>query len=99
MLPVIAIIGRPNVGKSTLFNYLTRTRSALVADEKGVTRDRQYGEGSFEDRPFIVIDTGGIEDQESEIQDLVRKQTWLAIEEADILFWMVDARAGLTPDD
>lgn len=99
MLPVIAIIGRPNVGKSTLFNYLTRSRSALVADEKGVTRDRQYGEGSYEDHRFIIIDTGGIEDQESEIQDLVRKQTWLAIEEADILFWMVDARAGLTPDD
>lgn len=99
MLPVIAIIGRPNVGKSTLFNYLIRARTALVADEKGVTRDRQYGEGSYEERPFIVIDTGGIEDATSEIQDLVRKQTWLAIEEADILFWLVDARSGLTADD
>lgn len=99
MLPVIAIVGRPNVGKSTLFNYLTRSRNALVADERGVTRDRQYGEGSIDDRTFIVIDTGGIENQSTEFKDLVRKQTEAAIAEANIVFWLVDARTGLTSED
>lgn len=99
MLPVIAIVGRPNVGKSTLFNYLTRTRDALVANEPGVTRDRQYGEGSFEERRFIVIDTGGLEDIQNEIHQQISQQTWAALTEAEIIFWVTDARAGLTPVD
>ncbi|HVV68038.1 MAG TPA: ribosome biogenesis GTPase Der [Gammaproteobacteria bacterium] len=99
MIPVIAIIGRPNVGKSTLFNYLTRSRTALVADEPGVTRDRQYGEGLFNERPFIVIDTGGMEQDEKNLETLMLKQTWAAIEEANVIFWVVDARVGLTPGD
>lgn len=99
MIPVIAIIGRPNVGKSTLFNYLTRSRTALVADEPGVTRDRQYGEGLFNERPFIVIDTGGMEQDEKNLETLMLKQTWAAMEEANVIFWVVDARQGLTPGD
>ncbi len=99
MLPVIAIIGRPNVGKSTLFNYLTRSRTALVADEPGVTRDRQYGEGNLDNNPFIVIDTGGMEQDEANLQSLMLKQTWAAIAEANVVFWVVDARVGLTPGD
>jgi len=99
MIPVIAIIGRPNVGKSTLFNYLTRTRDALVADEPGVTRDRQYGEGTFEDKHFIVIDTGGLEDTDNKIHTQISQQALLAITEADIIFWVTDARAGFTAVD
>ncbi len=99
MIPVIAIIGRANVGKSTLFNYLTRSRKALVADEPGVTRDRQYGEGEYESRPFIVIDTAGIhpssKDTQSELQKLMTEQSWAAVAEADLIFWLVDAREGL----
>jgi len=99
MLPVIAIVGRPNVGKSTLFNYLTRSRDALVANEPGVTRDRQYGEGSFEDQHFIVIDTGGLEDTQNEIHQQISQQTFTALEEAEVVFWVVDARTGLTTVD
>lgn len=99
MLPVIAIVGRPNVGKSTLFNYLTRSRDALVANEPGVTRDRQYGEGIFENQTFIVIDTGGLEDKENEIHQEISQQTTTALEEAEIIFWVVDARAGFTTID
>lgn len=102
MTPVIAIVGRPNVGKSTLFNYLTRSRDALVADQPGVTRDRQYGEGSFDDVLFIAIDTGGIENKNtktSNLQALMLEQTAKALEEANIIFWVVDARSGLTPED
>jgi GTP-binding protein len=96
MLPVIAIAGRPNVGKSTLFNYLTRARDALIANEPGVTRDRQYGEGRIENQHYIVIDTGGLEDTGNEIYDQISQQTFIALEEADIIFWVTDARAGLT---
>jgi GTP-binding protein len=99
MLPVIALVGRPNVGKSTLFNYLTRSRDALVANEPGVTRDRQYGKGSFENHPFIVVDTGGLEDTQNEIFDQISQQTFAALEEADIVFWVTDARAGFTSTD
>jgi GTP-binding protein len=99
MLPSIAIVGRPNVGKSTLFNYLTRSRDALVANEPGVTRDRQYGEGVFAERRFIVIDTGGLEDTENEIHQEISQQTSAALEEAQIIFWVTDARAGLTVID
>ena len=100
MLPVLTIIGRPNVGKSTLFNYLTQTRAAIVADMPGVTRDRQYGEGSFDERRFIVVDTGGLmEVEDAEMSDHIDLQTAQAIEEATVIFFMVDAKAGLTAAD
>jgi GTP-binding protein len=100
MLPVIAIVGRPNVGKSTLFNRLTRTRDALVADLPGVTRDRLYGQGQFENRTFVVIDTGGLtENKHDTIEQLVAQQAWQAVTESDIVLFLVDARAGLTTAD
>lgn len=99
VVPVIAIVGRPNVGKSTLFNQLTRTRNALVVDLPGVTRDRQYGEGRVGEKSFIVIDTGGIGNVEGDIDSLMAGQSWTAIQEADIVFFMVDGRSGLTPTD
>lgn len=99
LVPVIAIVGRPNVGKSTLFNQLTRTRDALVVDLPGVTRDRQYGQGRVGDKPFVVIDTGGIGHEEEDIDSLMSGQSWLAIQEADIVFFMVDGRSGLIPTD
>ncbi|MCH9643396.1 MAG: ribosome biogenesis GTPase Der [Gammaproteobacteria bacterium] len=100
MLPVLTIIGRPNVGKSTLFNYLTQTRAALVSDMPGVTRDRQYGEGVYEGKPFIVVDTGGIaEPDDPTMAALTDKQVDQAIEEADVLLFMVDAHDGLTAAD
>jgi GTP-binding protein len=99
MIPVIALVGRPNVGKSTLFNRLTRTRDALVADYAGLTRDRKYGEGTFEERRFIVIDTGGISGEEEGIDSMMAGQSLLAIEEADIVFFILDSRAGLHPAD
>lgn len=99
MIPVIAIVGRPNVGKSTLFNGLTRTREALVVDLPGVTRDRQYGEGKVGNRPFIVIDTGGLGEEVNEVYFLTEKQAWQAVSEADIVLFLVDARSGLTPAD
>ncbi|PHQ80183.1 MAG: ribosome biogenesis GTPase Der [Coxiella sp. (in: Bacteria)] len=100
MLPVIAIIGRPNVGKSTLFNYLTKTRDALVIDMPGVTRDRQYGEGRVGDREYIVVDTGGIaEPDDPEMSAMTDEQVKQAIQEADRLLFMVDAKDGLTAAD
>lgn len=99
MLPVIAIVGRPNVGKSTLFNRLTRTRDALIVDEPGVTRDRQYGEGCIDEQRFIVIDTGGIGEATLDIEHLTEAQSRLAMQEADILLFMVDAKSGVTSAD
>ncbi len=100
MLPVIALVGRPNVGKSTLFNRLTRSRDALVADFPGLTRDRQYGEGRVGPRPYIVIDTGGFEPVKSQgIVKEMASQAELAIEEADVVIFVTDARSGLTPHD
>lgn len=100
MKPVIALIGRPNVGKSTLFNRLTRTRDALVADMPGLTRDRHYGEGRVGERPFLVIDTGGFEPVAKEgIMHEMAKQTKQAVAEADVVIFMVDGRQGLTPHD
>ena len=102
MKSVIAIVGRPNVGKSTLFNLLTRSRNALVADRPGVTRDRQYGFGSYQGRGFILVDTGGLgrKDKDLEnISNLISDQSLLAIEEADVLIWLVDGRDGLTSED
>jgi GTPase len=100
MLPVITIIGRPNVGKSTLFNCLTQTRDALVADFPGVTRDRQYGRGVLGGRPYLVVDTGGIvEAAHPEMARQVEKQVRQAIEEADRILFLVDAQVGLTSAD
>ena len=99
MLPVIALVGRPNVGKSTLFNRLTRSRDALVADLPGLTRDRKYGEGRMGEREYIVVDTGGISGDETGIDTLMAAQSLQAIDEADIVLFLVDARAGLNPAD
>ena len=99
MLPVIALVGRPNVGKSTLFNQLTRSRDALVADFAGLTRDRKYGEARLGDRPFIVIDTGGISGDEAGIDQAMAGQSMTAIEEADAVLMLVDAREGLNAAD
>lgn len=102
MKPVIAIIGRPNVGKSTLFNRLTGSRAALVADEPGVTRDRQYGHGTFNEHTFILIDTGGLEDgslADPVLAGIVSKQSLQAAREADAVIWVVDGRDGLTIAD
>jgi GTP-binding protein len=100
MKPVIALVGRPNVGKSTLFNRLTRSRDALVADLPGLTRDRHYGEGRVGDRPFLVIDTGGFEPVAKEgIMHEMALQTRQAVAEADVVVFIVDGRQGLTPHD
>lgn len=99
MKPVIALVGRPNVGKSTIFNRLTRSRDALVADYAGLTRDRIYGTVREENLDFILIDTGGLTDQSDNMSDLMRKQARLAIEEADLVLFIVDGRAGLMPTD
>lgn len=97
MIPIIAIVGRPNVGKSTLFNCLTKSRAALVADQPGFTRDRKYGEGKIGEKPYIVIDTGGLEGDEK--TGVVTQQTMLAIKEADAVLFVVDGRSGLTSAD
>ena len=99
MRPVIALVGRPNVGKSTLFNRLTRSRDAIVANMPGLTRDRQYGEGELEGKSFIVTDTGGITGYEDGIDSKMASQSHLAINEASVCLVLVDAKDGLTPDD
>lgn len=100
MKPVIALVGRPNVGKSTLFNRLTRSRDALVADLPGLTRDRHYGEGRVGERPFLVIDTGGFEPVAKDgIMHEMAKQTKQAVAEADMVIFIVDGRQGMTPHD
>lgn len=99
MMPVVALVGRPNVGKSTLFNRLTRTRDALVADFPGLTRDRKYGKAEVAGYEFIVIDTGGIDGSESGIESAMAEQALLAIEEADVVLFLVDARAGMMAAD
>ncbi len=99
MIPVIALIGRPNVGKSTLFNVFTRSRNAIVADEPGLTRDRQYGIGERGNKTFIVVDTGGLSGDRQELDDLMARQTRLAMEEANEILFIVDAREGLTSGD
>ncbi|OOF68322.1 ribosome biogenesis GTPase Der [Rodentibacter caecimuris] len=98
-MPVVALVGRPNVGKSTLFNRLTRTRDALVADFPGLTRDRKYGQANIAGYDFIVIDTGGIDGTEEGVEEKMAEQSLLAIEEADVVLFLVDARAGLTTAD
>ncbi len=99
MLPVIALVGRPNVGKSTLFNVLTGTRDAIVADIPGLTRDRQYGFGRLGPIPYVVIDTGGLVENPTGIETQMREQTERAVEEADRLIFVADVREGLTPAD
>lgn len=96
---MIALVGRPNVGKSTLFNRLTRTQNALVADFPGLTRDRQYGDVQFKKKSFIIIDTGGIGVDDLAVDALMSKQSKQALSEADVVFFMVDARTGLTNVD
>ena len=99
MIPVIALVGRPNVGKSTLFNRLTKSRDALVANYPGLTRDRKYGEGEMLGRRFMLIDTGGITGEEEGIDEAMAEQSMLAIDEADAVLFVVDSRDGLTPTD
>ncbi|KAF7276590.1 hypothetical protein GWI33_010052, partial [Rhynchophorus ferrugineus] len=99
MKPVIALIGRPNVGKSTLFNQITKSRDALVADFAGLTRDRKYGDATFQNKSFIVVDTGGIGESEQGIDSYMAEQSKTAIHEADIILFVVDARAGLLASD
>lgn len=99
MLPVVALVGRPNVGKSTLFNRLTKTRDAIVADFPGLTRDRKYGQATHNEQNFIVVDTGGIDGTEEGIETEMAEQSLLAIDEADVVLFLVDARAGLTVAD
>jgi GTP-binding protein len=100
MLPTIALVGRPNVGKSTLFNRLTRSRDALVADLPGLTRDRHYGRGRVGGKPYIVVDTGGLEPgARSGIFHEMARQSLQAVDEADVVLFLVDGREGLTPSD
>ncbi len=100
MKPTIVLVGRPNVGKSTLFNRLTRSKDALVADLPGLTRDRHYGHGRMGDKPYLVVDTGGFEPiVDSGILHEMARQTLQAVDEADAVIFLVDARTGLTPQD
>ncbi len=97
--PVVALLGRPNVGKSTLFNQLTRSRDALVADEPGLTRDRRYGIARVGERQVVLVDTGGIVDEAEGMEDAIVRQSLLALEEAALALFVVDARSGLTAAD
>ncbi len=104
MKPVFALVGRPNVGKSTLFNRLTKSRDALVADFPGLTRDRKYGQGVLgntedEGRSYLVIDTGGLSGDDAGIDEYMATQTWLAVDECSTVLFMVDGREGLTSSD
>lgn len=100
MLPIVAIVGRPNVGKSTLFNRITRSRDAIVADVPGLTRDRHYGRGRLGGKPYLVVDTGGFEPVAKEgIYHEMARQTRQAVDEADAVLFVVDTRAGLTTQD
>lgn len=99
MIPVVALVGRPNVGKSTLFNRLTKSRDALVANFAGLTRDRKYGEAEFESSKYIVIDTGGLSGEEEGIDVVMADQSLLAMEEADVVLFLVDSRDGVTSAD
>ncbi len=99
MLPVVALVGRPNVGKSTLFNALTNTRDALVADRPGVTRDRHYGVCRLGARPFVVVDTGGLTGEDDGLSGLAAKQVDAALDEAAVAVLVLDAKDGAMPDD
>jgi GTPase len=98
--PTIVIVGRPNVGKSTLFNRLTRTRDAIVADLPGLTRDRHYGKGRVGMKPYLVVDTGGLEPTDAEgVYREMARQTRQAVDEADTVLFLVDGRQGVVPQD
>ena len=99
MLPVLALVGRPNVGKSTLFNFLTRTRDALVADFPGLTRDRQYGFGRSAQGSFVLVDTGGLGASDTGLERAAESQTEIALQECDAVVFLVDGKEGLTPLD
>lgn len=99
MIPVIALVGRPNVGKSTLFNRFTKTQDALVADFPGLTRDRQYGQAQYHNKSYIVVDTGGIGVDDIAVDSLMSKQSTIALNEADVVLFIVDGRSGLTGID
>ena len=100
MKPIVAIVGRPNVGKSTLFNRLTGGMAAIIEDTPGVTRDRLYRDAEWKGIPFTVIDTGGIENNKDDIfLTQIKKQAQIAIDEADVILFIVDAKTGITIDD
>ncbi len=99
MLPVVALVGRPNVGKSTLFNRLTRSRDALVDDRPGITRDRLYGRGRIANKSYLVVDTGGIEGEEGDFTSLIKQQVAQLIEEAQVVLFVVDASHGMVNQD
>ncbi|MGB5705816.1 MAG: ribosome biogenesis GTPase Der [Arenicellales bacterium] len=99
MIPVIALVGRPNVGKSTLFNRLTKSRDAIVDGQPGVTRDRLYGRGKMGDKPFLVVDTGGLESEQSHLGAMIRQQVEQVLEEAQGVVLLVDGKDGLVPQD
>ncbi|HXT35546.1 MAG TPA: GTPase, partial [Chloroflexota bacterium] len=99
-LPIVALVGRPNVGKSTLFNRLVGRAQAIVQDEPGTTRDRNYGQTIWNDKPFLVVDTGGLDfSSDQDMGRAIRRQAEVAIEEADVIVFLVDARQGLTAMD
>ena len=98
-LPIVALVGRPNVGKSTIFNRIVGSRTAIIEDTPGVTRDRIYGEGTFNNYSFNVIDTGGIDVAKELFNDEIRVQAELAIDEADVVLFIVDGKEGITPND
>lgn len=98
-LPVLALVGRPNVGKSTLFNRITRSRDALVDDQPGVTRDRLYGLGYYQQRKFLVVDTGGLESEQTEFSTAISQQVDMVVQEADVILFMVDSKDGLVAQD
>ena len=100
MANLVAIVGRPNVGKSTLFNRLTKTRSAIVSDTAGTTRDRQYGKCDWSGREFSVVDTGGwVVNSDDIFEDAIRRQVLVATEEADLVLFLVDVNTGVTDLD
>lgn len=99
MIPVIALVGRPNVGKSTLFNFMTKSRDALVADFPGLTRDRQYGRVKIATRPLLVVDTGGLADDPNDIEQKMARQVYEAIDECNVIIFLVDGRNGMTAAD
>ncbi len=96
---LVAIVGRTNVGKSTLFNVMTSSRDALVFDFEGVTRDRQYGQAKYDDLDYLVVDTGGISDNDVGFDEFMAKQSEMAIDEANLVFFVVDGRSGVTSGD
>ena len=100
MMPVVSIVGRPNVGKSTLFNRLTKSKTALVVDSPGVTRDRQFGRCDKADTPFLIVDTGGLLfNQKDELEKKIFQQANQAIFDADFVIFLVDGRAGVCSAD